>query len=399
MSALPPFRVAHAVSPQWRSCIDQIVEQLEAQARRPGRGDVANLGIVYIGAPLAPHASDIHTLLKTRTGVADWVGTVGGAVLAGANEWCDEPAVVVMLAALPPGSFQVFSGARRPSPLGTKTVTGADASWSALVHADPDLPDLADLIADMAGKVEGSHLFGGLSSGDAAPLPQIAERTLHGGLSGVVFSSEIAIRTRVSQGCAPLGTSHRVSRCNGNLVLELDDGPALDVLLRDLGIAEAVRQSRDGDTLLGAFPSERLRHGLLAGLGGDAAEPGFGLSGYRVRNVVGIDPHNRIVAVGAEPQIGEQLVFCTRDSRSARQDLIRMATELREELEAERLTIKGGIYVSCAARGQAMFAEPGVEAGLLQACLGAFPLIGFFANGEVAGQTLHGNSGVLTLFV
>lgn len=393
------FRSAHAVHPQWRKCAEQVLAQLEADA---GRSDVAphpTLGIVYIGAAFAALASDIHLLLKTRTGIIDWVGTVGGALLADDVEYRDEPAIVVMLASLPRDSFKVFSGVDRPPLLGTKTPQGADAAWSALAHVDPSMPDVADLVADLAGKLEGSHLFGGLSSGDAPPLAQIANRTFTGGLSGVVFASDVALRTRVSQGCAALGSTRRISRCDGNLIMELDDRPALDAMLHDLGVAHDVRQSRDGETLLGAFPAERLRHGLYAGLAPERHGGEFGLSGYRVRNIVGIDPHNRLVAVGESARLGERLVFCTHDARAARLDLVRVATELRDELESEGRSIKGGIYISCAARGQPFFGEEGAEAKLIRAHLGEFPLVGFFANGEIAGHTLHGQSGVLTLFV
>jgi small ligand-binding sensory domain FIST len=39
-----------------------------------------------------------------------------------------------------------------------------------------------------------------------------------------------------------------------------------------------------------------------------------------------------------------------------------------------------------------------VEVGLLQAHLGEFPLVGFFANGEIADNRLYGYTGVLELF-
>jgi small ligand-binding sensory domain FIST len=91
-------------------------------------------------------------------------------------------------------------------------------------------------------------------------------------------------------------------------------------------------------------------------------------------------------------------VFCTRDAQAAHADLMRICTELREELETEGRSIRGGIYVSCLARGKALFGSASAEVGLLQSQLGDFPLVGFFANGEIAGQQLYGYTGVLTLF-
>ena len=45
-----------------------------------------------------------------------------------------------------------------------------------------------------------------------------------------------------------------------------------------------------------------------------------------------------------------------------------------------------------------MFGDSGVETGLIRETLGDFPLIGFFANGEICRDRLYGHTGVLTLF-
>ena len=93
------------------------------------------------------------------------------------------------------------------------------------------------------------------------------------------------------------------------------------------------------------------------------------------------------------------VVHRSKGRLAARQDLIRMTTELREEIESEGHTIRGGIYVSCVARGEALFGDAGLEMDLIKANLGEFPLVGFYANGEIARDTLYGYTGVLTLFI
>ena len=72
-----------------------------------------------------------------------------------------------------------------------------------------------------------------------------------------------------------------------------------------------------------------------------------------------------------------------------------MVRQLSGRLSA---TPKAGVYVSCVARGAALFGELGVETGLIRETLGDFPLIGFFANGEISRDRLYGHTGVLTLF-
>jgi small ligand-binding sensory domain FIST len=88
-------------------------------------------------------------------------------------------------------------------------------------------------------------------------------------------------------------------------------------------------------------------------------------------------------------------VFCRRDPESARRDMVRMVSQLAGRLSGPP---KAGIYVSCVARGAALFGEAGVETALIRESLGDFPLIGFFANGEISRDRLYGHTGVLTLF-
>ena len=89
-------------------------------------------------------------------------------------------------------------------------------------------------------------------------------------------------------------------------------------------------------------------------------------------------------------------MFCKRDGKSAVQDLQRMLRDIKQRLPSAP---KGGLYFSCLGRGQHMFGQPGKEMELIAAQLGDIPLIGFYANGEIAGQRLYGYTGVLTLFI
>jgi small ligand-binding sensory domain FIST len=60
---------------------------------------------------------------------------------------------------------------------------------------------------------------------------------------------------------------------------------------------------------------------------------------------------------------------------------------------------RGGVYVSCLARGPALFGDDSQELKTIRDALGDFPLVGFFANGEISHNRLYGYTGVLTLFL
>jgi small ligand-binding sensory domain FIST len=60
---------------------------------------------------------------------------------------------------------------------------------------------------------------------------------------------------------------------------------------------------------------------------------------------------------------------------------------------------RGGVYISCLGRGRYQFGENSEEIRLIKEHLGEFPLVGFFANGEIFNGKLYGYTGVLTLFL
>ena len=393
------FRIGHATHSDWRTAADLALAQALGLEDDPTMPAKANLGIVYASRAYGHDLDALIDTLRERSGVADWVGAVGHGVCAADTEYPDEPALALMLASLPADGFRIFSGRRRTLEGDERNPDGTLRSHTALVHADPTTPQLQEMVADLAARTATGYLFGGLVSTDDNGFSQVAGEALTGGLSGAVFSSAVPLRSRVTQGCAPLAGEHVISECSAHFICALDGRPALDVLLSDLDVPEQARASRDGDEILRALPADRLREGLFVGLSPSGADRGVGFGDYLVRNVVGIDPEHRLLAVAATPAEGDRVVFCTRDQQAARRDLIRICTELRAEIEDESLQVRGALYHSCVARGAQLFGAPGAELELIRHNLGDVPLIGFHASGEIARDRIYGYTGVLTLFV
>ena len=150
--------------------------------------------------------------------------------------------------------------------------------------------------------------------------------------------------------------------------------------MEDIGeeLASDLRQA--GGLVFAAIPVE----------GSDTAD-------YTVRNLVGIDPANRVVAIAEAVPQGGKVLFCRRDRESAVEDMRRMAADLKRRVGNR--PIRGGLYVSCAARGPNQFADPERETQLIRDALGEFPMVGFFANGELNRDRIYAYTGVLTLFL
>lgn len=375
------FRFGHARADGWRDAAEHC---LRAIGKVPS---TANVGFLYFTDHFAADAEKLLTHLRDATGIRQWVGSVGIGVLATGTEYMDEPAVAIMLASLPDGEFHVFSGKSRPPAAGVRTGSGAEAAHFAIVHGDPATEDMPALIEDMSGKVGSGFLVGGLSSSRGATC-QIANEVLQGGLSGLLLSSGVAVATRLTQGCTPLGsgaergvasTRHVVTEGERNIIVSLDGRPALDVFKEDIGEVLA----RD---------LRRTAHFIHAGIPVAGSDTGD----YTVRNLVGIDPKNKLIAIGAEVEPGMPILFCKRDAQSAREDLVRMLDAIAEDSPG---TPRGGLYYSCLGRGEHMFGERSAELEMIRDRLGEFPLVGFFCNGEISHDRLYGYTGVLTLFV
>ena len=391
------FVVGHATHPDWRSALALAAAQIDGQR---AQGSAApNLGFVYFTDHYAAHAQGLLAALRQRWLGVSWAGTVGIGVAASGVEYFDEPALVLMLAALPRDSFQVFSGARPLAEVVPHAV---------LVHADGQTPDLADLIAELSARTSSGYLFGGLAASRSAAC-QIANGVIQGGLSGVAFSRDVGLVSRVTQGCQPVGPARRITACARYLVTELDGEPALACLLRDTGISLDEPQ-RAMQTLRGTLVGlSQPRESLLA-RGGQ-----FG-SDTRVRHLIGLDPAQQGVAIADVVEPGMQLAFCQRDVQAARRDLVRICAEIRDELVPEPMPamaghvmedtapadptalIAGAVYISCAGRGGPHFGSPSAELRIVQHALGDVPLVGFFAGGEIGHRHLYGYTGVLTVF-
>ncbi|MDO9029374.1 MAG: FIST C-terminal domain-containing protein [Hydrogenophaga sp.] len=426
---MKPFPYAHATHPQWRMAAALVLAQLRAQLALPGAARAPSLALLYITDHYASEAEAILEHLSAELPeVTDWAGTVGVGIAANNVEYFDEPALAVMLCDLSPDQYRVFSGVAPLAASGRAAGVDGFEAHTALVHADGHTPDLAELITEMADRTTSGYLFGGLvgSRSDSVQFAFSSAGTLqghgaasgvfHGGLSGVAFGPGVDLISRVTQGAQPVDRERTVTAADGNLVLSLDNEPALDVLLRELGISLEQPET--------AMP--RLR-ATLVGLTPPIAEAGVRSPQRRgqfgpevtVRHIIGLDPGRRGVAIADVAPVGSRLAFCERNVQAARADLIRVCAEVREELETEELSlplataletpeadaapqparrIAGAVYVSCAGRGGPHFGSPSAELQIVRRALGDVPLVGFFAGGEIAHHRLYGYTGVLTVF-
>jgi small ligand-binding sensory domain FIST len=354
----------------------------ECLAQLPEAGQAANLGILYVSEPAAPVLPYILQELAKGSGIGAWVGGVGLGVVGGGHEVYETPAAALLTASLPDDAFRLFGATADPA----ADLPRQHAQWIetisptlALVHGDPRCPDLPRATVDAAA-ASGAFLVGGLVS-HRFPNPLLAggaNSLGKAGIAGLMLAPDVAVATGLTQGCMPIGPVRRIDEARDNVVMAIDGRPALQVFYEDIGPELAKDPRRLGGVIFAGLPVS----------GSDTGD-------YLVRNLMAIDPRHGWIVLGAEIAAGDQIVFCRRDPDSARADLSRMLRQLKARLPGPP---KAGVYVSCIARGAALFGDNGVESGLIREELGDFPLVGFFANGEISRDRLYGHTGVLTLF-
>lgn len=370
-----PFHFAQSAIGQWSEAAQDCVRQLQPVP------DTANLGFLYVTDLFANRLPDILEFMRRHTGVPHWVGSVGIGVCASGHEYLDESAMVAMLGEFPANAFRVFGTVSDIEQLAAQAggfaLAGQPANF-ALVHGDARNADIPELIAALAAQMQTGFITGGITS-SRFQSQQVADTVVSGGLSGVMFSAAVPVMTRLTQGVTPIGPRHRVTDSNENLLITLDNRPALEVLYEDIGEILSRDLSRAAGYIFAAL-----------------SIPGSDTRDYLVRNLIGADTTQKIVGISELVPPDAELMFCRRDAAAAHDDMSRMLQELRQGLQAPP---RGAVYYSCLGRGEGLFGTKSAELKLISEVLGDFPLVGFFANGEISHDHLYGYTGVLTLFI
>ena len=375
------FRSAHAQSDNWKSATAECIAALGALPA--SEAGTTRLGMIYVTESLAPRMGVIVEALREQTGVADWVGTAGLGIAGDEEDFFDESALAILVADFPEGSYQLLSSAEAVSRAGAARNGGKAAATDfagpplLVLHADAGRADVVELIEKASAETQG-YLIGGLTMSETA-RHHVAGVVTDSGLTGVMFEPEVGVVTSLSQGCGPIGEMHTVTRATNNYIFELDGKPALDVLKHDVGDVLA----RDLRRAAGFI------HAALPVTGSDTGD-------YVVRNLIGIDDSEGIVAIAETVEVGDRVMFVSRDSNAAAKDFESMLGRLAARAGGKA---KGALFFSCIARGPNMFGGRGTELRMIRDAIGAVPLVGIYANGEISNSRLYGYTGVLTLFL
>jgi len=238
------------------------------------------------------------------------------------------------------------------------------------------------LAAGLEGQLNLDHLLPlvGGTAGDNMAMKRTYQyyngQVASDGVAWALLSGGAQIAWAVNHSCVPVGIEYKVTRCEGNVIYEIDDRPALEVVkdyVTEAGIEDWAR------TVL------TLPLGLkVPGLVQDYDE-------YIIRGMLGgKDDTTGSVTIPTEVSEGMSIWMTRRDSEKVAKGVERAAEEIKAQLgeEPARLVFQ----FDCAGRGKALLREQQnlqLLKTLRQQVGPEVPWLGFYTFGEIAPVGKH----------
>jgi len=389
----------YSVAAHWEGDFDEAGLQGWAEGlRRQMQTAPISLGLVFMTPRFFPHAQQVLEILQVHGQIPLLMGCSSNSLIAGDREIEDGAGLSLGLYSLPGAQLHAvhftqeqLEAAENPEfwPQHTGVQPGDCNGW--LTFVDPFNIDSEGWLRSWSAAYPAAPVLGGLAGGD------FSERNTQIYLNGEVFDEggvglavggEVELASVISQGCTPIGETWTLTHVNQNIIQQIGNRPAYEVLAETVqNLSEEEQKAARGNLLIGLVVNEYLED--------------FHRGDFLIRNLLGADAQSGAIAVGALPRPGQTIQFQRRDAEAANEDMSELLARASKQL-ADR-TILGACLCSCNGRGEGLFGQPNHDASMVQERLGPIGLAGFFCSGEIGpiGERnfLHGFTASLAVFV
>ncbi|MBT9555696.1 MAG: FIST C-terminal domain-containing protein [Myxococcales bacterium] len=370
------FRSCAGVGISKRAGVDRAVDEALSQARAALHGAPPVLAIAYAG--VAHDQEALHRELSARLeGVPVVGGSTQGVYAGGA---CVEAERVLAVALLAGSALKVRvamvrdirgDGREHGRNLAAQLGDSAAGPGTTLLYYDP--LGGADAEALLRGLADGGfpEVYGGATGqpwGKMVGTWQFAPGAL-------LTSGAVAVRIQglkpiadLTHGAETTGLEVTVTRAAGNIIYELDGGPALDVWCQQLGVTPDRTVENTSNWALGVRPREGTHY-----------------EGFITRAPFKLDVENRSIVLQAPVPEGARVQVCIRTQPAVYNGAIRMAERLKLALAEAQPVLALGF--ECGARpGPFLGAELAQHEvhGMVERLPQGIPWIGTYAWGEIA---------------
>lgn len=389
----------YSIAAHWPGDFDEAGLQkwaADLRARLP-RSDV-NLGLVFMSPKFFPHAERVLEILRVHAQIPLLAGCSSQGLIAGGEEREENPGLSLGLYALPGSELKAFhfkqeevEEANGPGYWKLETDIEKEQTNGWLAFIDPFHLDSEAWLRTWNEAYAPLPVLGGLASGDFTE--QRTQVYLNGDVfeeGGVAISvgGEVKLTGVISQGCTPIGDTWTLTRVQDNIIHEIGNRPAYQVLQETFNSLSPQEQKiARGNLFIGLVVNEYLED--------------FHRGDFLIRNLLAADEKSGSIAVGAFPRPGQTIQFQRRSAAAAMEDMDELLGSAAKRLADSQ--IYGGCLCSCNGRGEGLFGRPNHDAKCVQDQFGPIGLAGFFCNGEIGpiGERnfLHGFTASLALFV
>jgi hypothetical protein len=192
------------------------------------------------------------------------------------------------------------------------------------------------------------------------------------GAAYTLLSGQAQVAWSISHGCIPIGLERKVTRCEGNVIYEIDGKPVLEMIkeyLADRALADNWPQYVV--TLALCFKAP----GYIEDMEGEE---------YVVRGMPTVDETTGAVTIQTEVTEGMSVWMSSRDQEKITHGLHQMATRISTQLDHNRPKLV--FQFDCAGRGKLVFRDQEKLQNLqnLRRAIGPdAPWLGFYTFGEI----------------
>ncbi len=371
---------------QWASALSQkqalsdAVAELKGLLSKQLSGQRPDLVVAFV----SPHHQEVYEelpdLVEDLLAPTVLVGCAAAGVIGGGVEVEEGPILSLTAAHLPGVALHPFH-------LEIDDLPDLDDEPSAWVQtlgvhqrpaphfilmADPFSFDPRGLLMGLDFAYPDSAKVGGLASGSMTPGENalfLDQEAFSSGAVGVALQGNVRVDTVVAQGCRPIGRPMTITRCEEkHLLIEVDGRNPMEVLTEIYNTLSAKDQ-------------HLMQHALHVGVASTELQEAFHAGDFLIRNLMGVDQKQGILAIGEELQNGQTIQFHVRDAETAAEDLNHMLSRYRATSPGP--SPAGALLFSCQGRGQYLYGRPNHDSEAFTKALGKIPLGGFFCAGEI----------------
>jgi len=197
-------------------------------------------------------------------------------------------------------------------------------------------------------------------------------QVVNDGVCGVLLHGDFNYTIGVTHGSRPVGLSRTITRAEGNVICEIDNVPALDVLKDFIGVkrVQDVGQTLNLFEIGEEFPGQGYSEDILN------------------RAIIGVDEGLRGLRLAVEIPEGTRVRITRRDRDLVLQRTREMTETMTRELRDWRNATY--LYFNCSGRGSYLFGAPEPDVDVVREVLTPESrMIGFFTFGEFAPINNH----------